>query len=189
MSPLKTCLAVLGLACLPAFSLAAPSAPTKKPVPEAAAKPPSPAHWRVTVAGYGPVRIGMTVAEAAKAMKRDLVVDGAFDAACHYVVPRPDIEGLAFMVSNDRIVRIDLETRGVRTNTGITIGDHESRIMRAYGRSIEIAPNKYGGKGDHYLTLRSKDKRLAIRFETFGGEITHFYAGQADKVELVEGCS
>ena len=106
---------------------------------------------------------------------------------CYYANV-PALEGVSLMVYNGRIARVDVDALGVRTLSGVGIGDTEARVRRIYGASVETAPHKYGGVGDYYLTVRSADRRFAVRFETYQGAVTRFYAGAAGEIELVEGC-
>ncbi|MCI0622389.1 MAG: hypothetical protein L0387_12135 [Acidobacteria bacterium] len=154
---------------------------------------PSPARaneWRVSTAGLGPARVGMTLAEASRALRVDLVPDGAIDSPkCSYVTPQPEIKGLTIMVSRGRVVRFDVNAPGLKTLGGISVGDTESRIMEVYGSSVEITPHKYLAPDGNYLTIWSSDRRSAVRFETHLGKVTSFYAGRVPEVRYVEGCS
>ena len=85
--------------------------------------------WRITTAGYGPAKIGMTVAEASAALGVKLVSEGPVDEpACHYMRPEPAVEGLWFMISDDRVVRVEVTTAGVKTRSGLGVGDSEARV-------------------------------------------------------------
>jgi hypothetical protein len=146
--------------------------------------------WRMSMSGLGQARIGMTTREAARALGVDLVTDGAIDSPrCYYVKARPAIEGLAIMVSHGHVVRFDVDAPGLRTRSGIGVGDTESRVKEVCGAALEIVPHKYLAAEGNYLTIWSSNRRSAVRFETHLGKVTSFYAGRVPEVRHVEGCS
>jgi hypothetical protein len=145
--------------------------------------------WRITTAGYGPAKIGMSVAEASAALGMNLVSDGPVDdPECHYLRPEPAVEGLWFMVSNDRVVRIEVNAPGITTRSGLGVGDSEERVKEILP-SVEVTPHKYVAPDGSYLTIWTLDHAAAVRFETLQGKVTSFYAGRVPEVEFVEGCS
>ena len=145
--------------------------------------------WRITTAGYGPAKIGMTVAEASAALGVKLVSEGPVDEpACHYMRPEPAVEGLWFMISDDRVVRVEVTTAGIKTRSGLGVGDSEARVKELLP-SAEVTPHKYVAPDGSYLTVWSADRKAAVRFETLQGKVTSFYAGRVPEVEYVEGCS
>lgn len=151
----------------------------------------SAADWRLSTAGYGPARFGMTLDEAARALGVELVVDGAVDEPlCYYTRPVPAIEGLMVMVSEGRVVRFDVDAPGVVTRSGLGVGDDEARVLEVLGSaSVEVTPHKYAAPDGNYLTIWSADRQAAVRFETLNGKVTTFYAGRVPEVTYVEGCS
>lgn len=145
--------------------------------------------FRITTAGYGPAKIGMTVAEASAALGVKLVSDAPVDEPkCHYMRPEPAVEGLWFMISDDRVVRVEVTTPGITTRSGLGVGDSEARVKELLP-SAEVTPHKYVAPDGNYLTVWSADRKAAVRFETLQGKVTSFYAGRVPEVEYVEGCS
>ena len=109
--------------------------------------------WRITTAGYGPAKIGMTVAEASAALGVKLVSEGPVDEpACHYMRPEPAVEGLWFMISDDRVVRVEVTTAGITTRSGLGVGDSEARVKEMLP-SAEVTPHKYVAPDGNYLTV------------------------------------
>jgi hypothetical protein len=145
--------------------------------------------WRITTAGYGPAKIGMSVAEASAALGLKLVSEVPVDEPkCHYMRPEPAVEGLWFMISDDRVVRVEVTTAGIKTKSGLGVGDSAARVKELLP-SIEVTPHKYVAPDGNYLTVWSRDRKAAVRFETLQGKVTSFYAGRVPEVEYVEGCS
>src|SRR5688572_31177693 len=109
--------------------------------------------WRITTAGYGPAKIGMTVAEASAALGVKLVSEGPVDKpACHYMRPEPAVEGLWFMISEDRVVRVEVTTAGIRSKSGLGVGDSEARVKERLP-SADVTPHKYVAPDGNYLTV------------------------------------
>jgi hypothetical protein len=145
--------------------------------------------WRITTAGYGPVKIGMNVEEASQALGAKLVSEGPIDTPeCHYLRPDPAVEGLWFMISNETVVRIEVNAPGVQTRSGVGVGDEEARVKELFPRA-EVTPHKYVAPDGSYVTVWSASRKAAVRFETYQGKVTSFYAGRVPEVEYVEGCS
>ena len=146
---------------------------------------------KVFINGMGPVRVGMTVAEASRAAGTRLVALGdRGDSSCFYVKPQSQPNDFGFMVINDRISRVDIIKGGVTTLKGAKIGDTEARIKSLYPGQIKVTPHKY--TNGHYLTFVPKDRsdrNYRVVFETDGDRVTQFRSGKLPEVEWVEGCS
>jgi hypothetical protein len=94
--------------------------------------------------------------------------------------------GVALMFRDDLLVRIDVGQAGPHTETGIAVGDPVMRVRQAYPH-IKSSQHAYGDS-EQYLTALSADGRLALRFETYNGNISTFYAGRFEAVQFTEGC-
>jgi hypothetical protein len=149
---------------------------------------------KLALKGIGAVQVGMTVAQASNAMGQPLISQGepAPGSSCSYVAPQQSIQGLNFMVINDRIVRIDVRRSSpITTLSGAKIGDSEARIKQLYPGQLTITPHKYRPNG-HYLTFTPKDaadRNYRLIFETDGKQVTDFRSGRLPEVTWVEGCS
>jgi hypothetical protein len=161
---------------------------------------------KVAIDGIGPVRVGMTIAEAEKSAGVQLLEKGGrASGGCYYVWPKTGPQDLGFMVSSDRadeqmikskdrISRVDVfRNSRITTLSGAKIGDTEARIKALYPGRIRVTPHEYTGhRGGHYLTLMPKDtadKNYRVVFETLNGRVTQFRSGRVPEVEYVEGCA
>lgn len=148
---------------------------------------------KVVTNGIGSVQVGMTVAQASKAAGLQLVSEGSYPngSSCFYVKPKGGPSSVAFMVSENRIARVDVsESSAITTLSGARIGDTESRIKSLYPGQIEVTPHKY--TNGHYLTFIPRDRgdrNYRVVFETDGQRVTGFRAGKLPEVQYVEGCS
>jgi len=151
--------------------------------------------------GLGPVRAGMSVAQAERALHLSLRADppaladdGDGEAlaewrSCHYE-SSPELPGVLFMVSADRVVRVDVEAGAWGTTRGVRLGTPEVEVLRRYP-GIAVHPHPYVDFG-HYLVLEATDDGghpAAMIFETDGQVVTSFRSGAAEPVGYVEGCS
>ncbi len=159
------------------------------------------AHQILTPSGLGPVRIGMTVREAERAL--DMVFyekQPGEPEGCWYTRRKDDASfWIRYMVQDATIVRIDVnpievEIRvhfapPVRTAKGVTIDSTEKSILRKYGSSLKISEHPYMEERGHYLEVASPDGKTGILFETLDGKVDTFRAGTLEAIRLSEGCS
>ncbi|MBG1269390.1 hypothetical protein [Nostoc sp. WHI] len=146
---------------------------------------------KLFINGIGPVRVGMTVPQAAKAAGTQLVGDPP-NNNCYYVKPQNEPKNLSFMVTGGRISRIDVrQNTQITTLKGAKISDTEAQIKSLYPGKIEVTSHKYVKDG-HYLTFVPKDRddqNYRLVFETDGKIVTKLRAGKLPEAEYVEGCS
>ena len=160
-------------------SVAAPNAPVSSS---------SSTSWTVTPGGVGPLRAGMTVAEASKAIGGGFAAPAGEDPACSYAKLTKAPEGLAVMLVKGKIARFEIRSGTIATAEGARIGDTESRINTLYSGRVTTSPHKYA-TGGHYLTVASpSDTTHRIVFETDGKLVTNYRSGVLPAVEYVERC-
>ena len=147
----------------------------------------TPPQWVVRPDGIGPLRVGVTLAEAARALGEPLSV---VNDECDHVNPTKTPEGVLLMVIEDTLVRVQVDSAGIRTVEGAQVGDSESRILELYGARARIEPHEYSYPEGHYVVVTPPGDTLhRIIFETLNGRVTKYRAGRRPAVELVEGCS
>ena len=183
--PLVPLLLLVTLSCQPRDHAAAGSARDSAPAAQAT-------EWTVSPAGYGPVQVGMTLAEAARAAGRTFGEPQMGAEECDYFLFADDsVRGSAhFMVVNGQIARVDVNDSTISTAEGARIGDTEQRIMALYPNRVTVQPHKY--TDGHYLVVAPAtpaDSGRTIIFETDGQTVTTYRAGRMPEVEFVEGCS
>lgn len=169
---------------------AAPPAPAASPSSSVPADPVDPARWVLRADGVGPVRVGMTVAEADQALSGGLDSTTGLEA-CDYVRPKQGPEGVSLMVENGRIVRVDVvDSARVSTVAGVLPGESEARVREAYP-TVRVQPHKYDERGHYMIVIPGApaDTLHRIVFETDGARVTSMRGGLFPAVEYVEGCS
>jgi hypothetical protein len=171
------------------LALLAACAQHHQPVPTSKT-PEAPSAWTISAAGYGPVGIGMTPAEASAALGRQLLaLNAETEESCSYVFPGGDVDAsFAFMTAYGRIARVDVDQPGIATDAGAEVGDSEAAALALYP-TAEVQPHKYGDPQDHYLVIAAPDGAHALILETWDGKVSYIRAGKLPEAEYVEGCS
>ena len=153
---------------------------------------------RLSLDGVGPVRVGMTLKEAAAAAGVPIeLLDMPPGPECRYAVPDRAAgtgDELAFMVVDGRIARIDVGMMGpdrIRTVSGIGKGSTEAEVRATYPGRIRVEPHPYIPNGRYLVYVPSDPglRHLSLIFETVDGEVRSFRAGLTDQVSWTEGCS
>lgn len=155
------------------------------------AAPPS-YDWKLTPAGWGPVRMGMTRAQVSKALHMELQGD-AFDNEGHCVelFPASDqLKGTYFMFLDGKLSRISvIDTAKIVTPSGIHVGSTAEEVRTAYGVKLQAEAHHYLGEPAEYLTYWLKPKASGVRFETDASQkVEIIHAGNAS-IQLIEGCA
>lgn len=143
----------------------------------------------VTHDGFGPVKVGMTLPQASEALGVRVTRGAGYEGdGCYYASPEKGYEGVAFMMSGSRVVRIDVRSGRYATDRGARVGDSEARIKRLYGGEYKVSRHKYFEAG-RYIEVAAKGGRYLLIFETNGGRVTSYRVGRPEQVGYVEGCS
>lgn len=162
--------------------------PDSQPARPAAPAPAPTAAWTVTSSGIGPLRAGMTVAEANKAVGGGFSSPTGADPACSYAKFAQAPNGVAVMLANNKIARVEVRSGTTATADGARIGDSEAKINSLYKGQVTATPHKYIS-GGHYLTVTPADgSQNGIVFETDGKVVKEYRAGALPAVQLVERC-
>ncbi len=198
--------ALLALALLAACSDApggdgaapADSAGAAPPAATADSTPPSDGTggWQLSETGIGPVKVGMSPAEAGSALGADFAGDGTAEAggpdACEYARSAALPAGVKVMLVGGRVARVEVDSGATATAAGARVGDAEARVRELYrGRELRVQPHKYEA-GQYLIVLPQspRDTLHRIVFETDStGNVKRFRGGVIPAVEYVEGCS
>jgi outer membrane protein assembly factor BamE (lipoprotein component of BamABCDE complex) len=141
----------------------------------------------VSFDSFGPVKIGMTVSQAAKVLGVRVTRDEGYEGnECYYTSPKSGFKDIAFMMSGTRIARIDIDSKLYLTDRGAKIGDTEARIKQLYKGLYKISRHPYVDTG-HYIEIKSG--KYLIIFETNGKRVTSYRVGKPEQVGYIEGCS
>lgn len=143
--------------------------------------------WRITPDGFGPLKAGMTVAEAATAVGSAFVAAANATPDCGYADWTSAPAGVRVMLVRDTVVRIEVTDPGVATAGGARVGDNEGRINSMYAGQTLIAPHKYTS-GKYIIVTPPADTMHRMVFETDGQKVTELRSGRMPEVEWTERC-
>jgi hypothetical protein len=156
----------------------------------------APGGWQLSETGIGPVRVGMSPAEAETALAADFAGDGSAEPgvqdACEYARSAALPAGVKVMLVGGRVARVEVDRGATATAAGARIGDAEARVRELYrGRELRVQPHKYeAGRYLIVLPESPRDTMHRIVFETdSAGTVKRFRGGVIPPVEYVEGCS
>lgn len=158
-----------------------------------AAAAPTPHHdWKLTPAGWGPVRIGMSREQVSKALDVELQGE-AFDneGSCIELFPESNaLQGTYFMFLDGKLSRISVVDPGeIETPRGIHVGSTAEEVRQAYGEKLKAEPHHYVDLPAEYLTYWLRPDERGVRFETDADEkVQTIHAGNGS-IQLVEGCA
>lgn len=149
--------------------------------------------WTLSPSALGPIRVGMPRGSVT-ALLPSAPPDRApgESGACQYLHVRsgPLANRVAFMVVNDTIVRIDVDSLPIATTAGDRVGDAEADVVARHPGRVRVEPHKYTGPEGHYLIVTGvQDTAHRLVFETDGRRVTSIRAGRRPQVDWVEGCS
>ena len=120
--------------------------------------------------GVGPVKVGMTVAQAQKALGEKIALDPTLDASCNVGQAKKMFPSLSFMTVGGVIARIDTTDPAVRTPEGAHVGSTEQEIRKLYGSRVQTNNHQYV-EGGHYMDVHSGGG-LGMVLETDGNAVT-----------------
>lgn len=173
-------------------TLESPTSADKEPEIESPTFAPEQKIYTLSADGYGPAQIGMTVPEASEALKMPLSSNTPEqdESSCYYVYPYGEPGTVGFMVTENKIARVDVhfENPDIETERQIKFGSSTEDVKKAYG-DVKVMPHPYGTADEKYLIYEAPNKNLII-FETDqNGNVTSFRSGKLPEVEFIEGCS
>jgi hypothetical protein len=165
------------------------SAPADTMPADTTTPPRDPAEWRVTERGIGPLRAGMTRAEAEGALGSKLDFTPAQEGCAMVPIPGAPAGTVVLMV-NDTLARVDVfRASTTETAAGARIGDTGDRIRSLYPGRVRAEPHKYT-EGQYLIVPAQSDTTYRLVFETDEqGRVTRYRGGRLPEVGWVEGCS
>lgn len=150
----------------------------------------APANWVLTVEGLGPVKIGMTRAQVARALKATLRGE-AIESLDQCVEQNlRGLPGVTFLFEDKRLNRISVHRPSqIRTPRGIGVGATATQIKRAYGPRLKAENHHYVGAPAEYLTYWTRPKQRGVRFETATNRRAEIIHAGGQSITYIEGCA
>lgn len=145
--------------------------------------------WAVDALGIGPIRVGMSTAEAFAANGGTLTPDrDTTGSPCFFLTAPSALPGVALMVEEGHVVRVDVNSGSVSTSVGARIGDLQERVASLYGSWLQVEADPSGGNWLIANTQETGERSPAIIFLTDGRRVLSYRAGRRPPVEYSEGC-
>jgi hypothetical protein len=147
---------------------------------------PPPSTWTITETGWGPIRAGMSLADARAALGGQPREPRSRE--CDHLRPPDGPPGVLIMAVEGQVARVEVSDTIVATAAGARVGDAETRIHALYPNRVQTRPHKY--VDGHYLIVRrgsGQDSVFRLVFETDGRRVTRYRGGRFLEVEWVEG--
>ena len=138
----------------------------------------------LSLAGLGPVQIGMTERQAEQASGYEIrlteVGEGCFQGR---------MGPASVLVRGGRIAVIGTARRNrVRTGKGIRVGDSRARLERVYGARLRSRPAPLSADVTIF-ELREGRRELHFVVDDASGRILGLEAGRRPEVDYAEGCA
>lgn len=152
--------------------------------------PPPPSEWKISTVGLGPIRVGSTVEDAAAAAGVTLSgeLEPLVSESCYFVVPE-GIDGVIFLVLDDRIAFTHVSTPDFTTSSGAVVGMTEDELKTLFPDNlVEGNEFTFDGTALVYVPTDEDDLEYRVVFETDGGAVTGIRAGILPGVAFIEGC-
>ena len=141
--------------------------------------------WVLSERGYGPLHTGMSKSD----LKRRVgaIVEEGRVGACEQI-DLVDHPGVVVMFEQDKLTRVTVHDRDIKTDRGIGLGSNEAAVEAAYA-PLQVEPHAYSDPPAAYLTYWQVPSRQGVRFETDEArKVSVIHVGDAS-ITLVEGCS
>jgi hypothetical protein len=154
-----------------------------------AATPPTRAP-HLTPDGWGPVKIGMTRAQVAKALGAQLEGEPIEDADVCVEMQAANEPNVWYMFEDGKLTRISLgEQSRVTTPRGVGLGATARAVRKAYPKGLHAEPHHYLDLPGEYLTFWTVPKKRGVRFQTnLKRRVETIHAG-GESIQYVEGCA
>lgn len=140
--------------------------------------------YPVTPEGIGRLKIGMTLAEARKAIKEDIIPHNGGTLNCDTAIIADT--GLMLLIQNKKITAIHINNPAYKTPENAKIGDSEA-ILKTLYKTMEITPGSDYIKG-HDIKIKTPQGSGYIFKTDDNKNVYEYRAGLYPAIELKEGC-
>lgn len=137
---------------------------------------------RISHAGLGPVKLGMTEAQIERALRRPIKLTSSRGSNCATATIAGKTHGL---FTGKRLRRIYIRTTQFATKQGIRVGSSERRVVAAYPNKLARLKQKYVDEDN--LVLRDGNRKII--FSLANGKVAEISTGRVPEIDLVEHCS
>lgn len=180
--------AILALAACNAPPEQAPAASeTPAPAEQPAAPAPAASSNVLTAEGFGPIRVGQTLAEVTTAWgaPAQALTD---ENGCNVFHPARAPQGVLVMTEEGKVSRISL-TRDATATTdkGLKLGATAAEVKAAYGAAAQASPHKYQSAPAEYIAVWSGGPRTESYVNDAAARGLVYEIGSDGKVMAIHG--
>ncbi len=150
-----------------------------------------PVGWTSRYDGLGPLRTGMTLAQAQGVAGSQLTLPAQVNPdQCDYATWPQAPRGVHLMFTGGVLARIDVDSATIATPEGVRVGDLASRADSVYGLRALRRPHQYD-QGSYLIMFAdpATDTIHRLVIEVVRDTVQRWRVGQFPQVEYVEGCS
>ena len=149
---------------------------------------------QITTSGLGVVSIGAEAGAAAAAAGATFVPEGdpVGATACQMVRPEPGPAGVAFMVNDGTVARVDVGSGAIATRSGAKIGSTRDEIVGLFGDKIQPEPHPTvaGAEMLVFVPVDPGDANRRVVFETGAdGVVVRYWSGRMPEALWFDGCA
>ena len=134
---------------------------------------------KVMLKSMGPIKFGMTVAEAEKASGLNFTKN-ALTPKCNILIPQGEVgHDINFTAVNGKVMSVHVFGEGITTKSGIGVGNTEKELLKKYSKNIQLL-DTVSSTGDVFKILAfvpKEDKEYRVIFVVHEGLIQDFSAG------------
>ncbi len=169
----------------------APATPEVAPAAPAPAADPVAACGPASAAGFCGITFGMMPQDAKTTFPTPLTraggdVNTVHDPQmCFQMYAGAPLEGVSFLVEQDKVGRVDVEAPGVTNPDGFGVGSMAANMKTKYGAALTEQPNKYEPTVTELMLTDGAGKQV---FEIANGVVRAWRAGVPPLIDYVEHC-
>lgn len=140
----------------------------------------------LTPDGWGPLRVDVPYAEAARVTGWPVDVEAELGPGCAWVIFEGAPGSVGGMGDDERLYSLDTSEPGVVTSRGVGVGSTEAEVLTAYGPAARRERNLYSETED---VVVGGDRVLRFQIHDQTKRVTSLHAGERDWAMLAEGCA
>ena len=143
----------------------------------------------LSLSGLGAIGIGIKVSTAERRTGQDLHYrSGDIAKGCGSGQLTPKALGVTVLGTDFRIGYIAVSKRGIKTPSGIRVGDSLAKLGRAYGKRLVDVPNAFDVHETDF-EYRDGDRKLVFFVDPRTRKVKAMRTGRKPEVDYVEGCA
>src|SRR3954452_19147148 len=142
----------------------------------------------ISFAGVGPVKLGMTLAEARKAAGHGITAGGEITKGCHRDTVLPRRFGLTTLRMGKKIRVLSVTRTAMPTAKGVRVNDSLARLRSKYGSRLQERPSDVSAD-TRIFELHKGAREVHFDVSAATGRITRIATGLRPEIDFDDGCA